>query len=173
MEIRRIEDRTDVRELLRVNVLAWRAAYDGLVPEDVLAAMDPEPDEERVDGAYEGLQADREGVFVADDDGVVGYAYARWAPAMETKSFVGEAEAGLKELYVHPDRWGEGIGTRLLERAGDYLRDRGFERMRIHVFAENDVGVGFYADRAERIEREVHEVGGTSVPVAVFERELR
>ncbi len=172
MEIRRIEDRTDVRELLRVNVLAWRAAYDGLVPEDVLAAMDPEPDEERVDGAYEGLQADREGVFVADDDGVVGYAYARWAPAMETKSFVGEAEAGLKELYVHPDRWGEGVGTALLSRVEDALPDR-IERLKLETISGNDVGESFYRSRGfEAVGEDTFDLESTSVPTTVYELSL-
>jgi len=44
-------------------------------------------------------------------DGVVrGYCYFRWGE--ETKSFVGENEAGLTGLYVEPDYWGKGSARR-------------------------------------------------------------
>jgi len=90
--------------------------------------------------------------FVADDGGVVGYAGAA-VPGSDADPQVG----GLPTLYVHPDHWGQGVGTRLFDRARSYLAEFGVERMRIRVFADNDVGRRFYEDHADLVaEREDH-----------------
>lgn len=44
-----------------------------------------------------------------------------------------------------PDRWGEGIGRRLLERAEAAVDDRGGDRMELGVMADNDRASAFYA----------------------------
>ncbi|WP_341850627.1 GNAT family N-acetyltransferase [Natronococcus wangiae] len=94
----------------------------------MLAGFDSDPSEERLRERTDRLRDDRDGIFLAGIDGTVrGYSYFRWGE--ETKSFVGEDEAGLKEIYVDPDYWGEGIGTALLERGLDGLPD-GVERVR-------------------------------------------
>lgn len=106
MQVRHLEGAADVREATRVNVLAWRAAYDGILPDAVLAGRDPDPDEERVRETYEAWREDRDGILVAEEETVHGYAYFRWGEG--TKPFVGSDEAGLKELYVRPDQLGPG-----------------------------------------------------------------
>jgi len=158
----RVASVDDVDGIRRVAHAAYRAAYPPVLGTESVEAL--------LEDWY-GQQAVTESVtdpdsrtFVAvDEDGVVGFSSAG----------VDDGTGTLGTLYVHPDRWGEGVGSRLLGRAGDYLRERGRDRMVIHVFAENDVGVDFYADRAERVDREVHEIRGASVPVTVFEKDLR
>ncbi|APX00036.1 N-acetyltransferase [Halobiforma lacisalsi AJ5] len=54
-----------------------------------------------------------------------------------------EAVGYLVRLYVTPDRWGEGIGTALLERLESEVREE-FDRLRLAVLADNEVGVSFY-----------------------------
>ncbi|SDR35688.1 GNAT family N-acetyltransferase [Natronobacterium texcoconense] len=75
-------------------------------------------DESRVDGACDGFAH----VVPWPEDGDVAY---------------------LVRLYVRPDRWGEGIGTALLERLEADLEDA-FDRVRLAVLATNDVGISFY-----------------------------
>jgi GNAT superfamily N-acetyltransferase len=41
--------------------------------------------------------------------------------------------ANLDALFVHPDRWGRGIGGRLLEAAMVAMRERGFRRGRLYT----------------------------------------
>ena len=69
-----------------------------------------------------------------------------------------EGVAELLRLYVRPERWGEGIGGRLLAAVEEELTD--YDRLTLSVLAENGVGIGFYEKRGfEREgEREV-EVG--------------
>ncbi|GAA0543763.1 GNAT family N-acetyltransferase [Halorubrum ejinorense] len=143
MEVRRPTDETDIEESIRVHGLAWRAAYDEILPEAVLdeTTVDPTPEDVRswTDRLDDG---DRGVVFVAVDDGVVcGFVDVRWG-AENTKPFVGADEAGVKAIYVRPDRWGEGIGSALLDRAIDAVPDR-VEAVRLEAFAENDVGARF------------------------------
>src|SRR4051794_12198139 len=63
----------DARQIAKVHVQSWRETYPGIVPEDVLAAMDVE---ERVRSWEERLKADSGTfTFVADVAGtIVGFA---------------------------------------------------------------------------------------------------
>jgi ribosomal protein S18 acetylase RimI-like enzyme len=84
-----------------------------------------------------------------------------------------EGVFGIGRLYVHPEEWGRGLGTRLV----DGLRERlpgGVDRLRLAVLAENEVGVGFYGSYGfERVDRRVEESGGEALEECVYELELR
>ena len=59
----------------------------------------------------------------------------------------------LGSIYVDPARWGEGIGSRLLDRAERDVRERGGDRLRLGVMAANDRAVGFNESRGyERVD---------------------
>ena len=167
MEIRHFRGVADARAIVRVNALAWRAAYDELLPEDVLARRDPEPADEHVREYADRLRTDRDGIYVAEIDGAVrGYSYFRWGE--ETKPFVGPNEAGLKEIYVHPDYWGEGIGTALLERGLDDL-PASIERVKLEMLAGNEDAHQFYAACGfERTGRSDFEIAGETYPTAIY-----
>lgn len=172
MELRRLEDRSaDARAIVRINATAMRAAYADLLPEDVLAEFDAEPTQEQLRTFADRLREDREGIFLAEfEDAVRGYGYVRWGEG--TKSFVGEDEAGLKELYVAPDYWGEGIGTALLERGIEALPEH-VERLRLETLAGNEIGQRFYEARGfERDGSSTFEIGAETYPTAIYVREL-
>jgi ribosomal protein S18 acetylase RimI-like enzyme len=106
---------------------------------------------ERTDEWYDpavvrGYFDDREvSVFVAGDP-VVGYAFCRHYPA--------ENRLHLTAIYVRPERWGEGIGSRLLERVEAEAQTLDVERVDLVVLAANDIGRSFY-DRHDY--EQVHE----------------
>jgi ribosomal protein S18 acetylase RimI-like enzyme len=81
--------------------------------------------------------------LVAERDGeVVGFAQYLWTPA-DTEPFVGEDEALLHSLYAHPDHWGTGVGTALVDTGRERLpEDR--TTLRLAVLKTNDVGISFY-----------------------------
>lgn len=150
----------DAAGVRRVARAAYRETYVDIVGEDGVETLlstwyDPDDLRERV-GSVPPSPADAERghvrTFVADDSGVVGYASAA-VPGSDADPQVG----GLPTLYVHPDRWGEGLGTRLFDRVRSYLAEYGVERVRIRVFADNDIGRGFYETHADLIaEHEDH-----------------
>lgn len=149
---------------------AWQAAYAGIVPVDVLEGMTVDPSPEEVEEWYEHYVPDQDRVLVADLDGRVrGYAYFRWD---DTKEFVGPEEAGLKEIYVHPDHWGDGIGTALLERGLNLLPEDA-TALKLEVLAANDRGRGFYEARGfKRVGTSETQIGDQALEAAIYALDL-
>lgn len=157
----------DTEGIRRVATASYRAVYtDVLSPGTVEELLDRWYS---VESVQESIAREDSETFVAEDDGVVGFASAG---VPEAELGTEDPEGVLGSLYVHPERWGEGTGRRLVERAECYLGAQGAGSMRIAVFAENDVGTGFYEGVAERIDRERHEVAGEEVRVEVYRREF-
>ncbi|HKL29224.1 MAG TPA: GNAT family N-acetyltransferase [Natrialbaceae archaeon] len=158
-------DREDVSGIQRVARRGWHAAY-----EDVLA---PGTIETKLEEWYakaeihEYVKREDVGYFVAVGDGQV-LGYASGGPSDE------DGVGFLGAIYVDPDHWGEGIGSRLLDRVESFLADRGYERLRFRVLAENDVGTSFYRSRGyEVVEETETELGEEAVGELVFEGPIR
>jgi len=169
MEIRRLDGRDDVRGLIRAHGLAWREAYDGILPEEVLPEHPEDPTEQDVERWIDRLRENRDGVLVAvDEEGTVrGFADFRWGNA-ETKAFVGDDEAGLKAIYVEPAYWNRGIGTALLERGLEIVPES-VDTLRLETFSENDISRRFYETWGfERTGEGEHEIGGRSYPTDIY-----
>jgi len=169
MEVR-LPEPSDAREVCTAWARAWRAGHRDVLSADALAAVPADPDEEQVDRWRERLGAWRERTLVADTaDGVVGFIQVR---TEETKPFVGESEAGLKELYVHPDAWGDGVGTALLEAAIEGL-PADVMRVRLETLAGNERAAAFYGTRGfERTGERTVEVAGEAYRGLLYTRSL-
>jgi ribosomal protein S18 acetylase RimI-like enzyme len=175
MEVRPLGDEADVREVTVAHGRAWRAAYEGLLPPSLIdrVAVD-DPSDERVRSEYERLGDYGEGrVFVAEDEAgtVRGYSVFRWGEN-ETKDSVREGEAELKELYVDPDRWGEGYGTALLEAGLRRLPDD-VDSIALETLEGNEVAARFYEARGfEPDGTTSFEIDGERYPTRVYRRSL-
>lgn len=160
-------DTDDVPGIQRVARAGWHAAYDDLLGSDTV--------DECVDDWYatesltEPITDDDTVFLVATVDGrVVGYAST--GPTGPNRP---DDVAGLHSIYVHPDRWGDGVGSALLDACVARLRDRGFERLVLRVLDGNDVGIGFYRARGfECVDETTTELAGRSVDELVFARDL-
>jgi len=125
----------DVEAIVDLAARTWRAAYGEILREETIDAALAEwytPE-----GTREAIESEEVGYFVATDGEVVGYV----------SGHAGDTTARLGAIYVAPDRWGGGIGTRLLERFEGYCRDRGCEQIEFEVLADNDIGQSFYRAR--------------------------
>jgi GNAT superfamily N-acetyltransferase len=47
-------------------------------------------------------------------------------------------------LYVSPDHWGSGVGSKLFDAGTAYLRERGFSEMTLWVLEGNTKARSFY-----------------------------
>lgn len=124
----------DVEAIVDVAEDAWYAAYGGVLdPPTIAEAISEYYDPDLVET---GIDHDAIAFYVAELEGrVVGFASAErtWADEVE-----------LHTLYVHPDRWGGGIGSALVDRVTEWARAEGVDRIACGVLADNAVGVGFF-----------------------------
>lgn len=152
------EDATAVHGVARAS---WHAAYDGLLGEE--AAERTIEEWYGVEGLRETIAQPEHVVLVAGSD-VVGFVHV--GPNRND-----ERVAELYRIYVRPDRWGEGIGGGLLDSIETEIEE--YDRLTLSVFAENEVGVGFYEARGfERVGEETTEFGGDEYGVYRYERPL-
>lgn len=126
----------DAVAVQRVARAAWHAAHAPIIGadavEEILAEWYDRADLEA------GIRRDHSTMFLAIENGdVIGFADG--GPSEE-----GPADAVVARIYVHPEQWGNGIGTELLHRLFDTLRARGCDSVWLAVMAENDVGRAFY-----------------------------
>jgi len=131
----------DAHDIVRINAAGWRRAYAGIVPDDVLAAIDVDARAERY---RRQMAADRtnDTLVAVGDERVIGYVH--FGPYRDGGSLdrsVGEVGA----IYVDPDRWGTGAGRLLMDAALDRLAGHGYPEVRLWVLEANHAARGFYA----------------------------
>jgi|HubBroStandDraft_6_1064221.scaffolds.fasta_scaffold336820_2 ribosomal protein S18 acetylase RimI-like enzyme len=145
-------DPADAREVARVHVRSWQAAYRGLFPDDFLDALRPEDRESRYTFGSTDPAAPRT-ILAVIDPAVVGFATT--SPSSdEDLPGVGEVAA----LYIDPSHWRSGIGGALLDEALARLRAAGYVEALLWVLVGNQAAQRFYrtqgwqADGARRDE---------------------
>ncbi|MBN9096829.1 MAG: GNAT family N-acetyltransferase [Pseudonocardia sp.] len=120
----------DAEGVAAVQVASWRAAYRGLIPDDVLERLSVE---ERAVAWAARVRTPLPGtsILVAKVDGAV-------------VGFVAVGTEGLRALYVHPGHWREGIGSLLHAEAVDRLGLLGCTVATLWTLEGNDRALAFY-----------------------------
>lgn len=154
----------NVSEIKRVARAAWRAAHVPIVGDQAVRTFLAEHYDE--DSIRARIRRDEQHLLVAvgDRGSILGFALASGGDDGDTFH--------LAQLYVRPDRWGEGIGSGLLSEVERSVRERGGTRLRLRVMADNDRAVRFYEQagfsQQERIYDDTLDVRST-----VYEKELQ
>jgi ribosomal protein S18 acetylase RimI-like enzyme len=73
-------------------------------------------------------------------DGPDGFAQLRFRPSL----YSDHLDATLDELYVVPDRRGEGLGRALLSAAMEHSRERGADRIELNTSEDDTAALGLY-----------------------------
>ena len=139
--ITRLATPADADAIATIHIASWRAAYRGLLPDELLAALDH--------GQRAALWASvltrdrpRSSAFVVESDGVpLGFADLR--PSLEVDSdpvTVGEVAA----VYVDPGHWGGGAGRALMTAIEERAAEFGYARLELRVLEQNAAARGFY-----------------------------
>ncbi|MFC3957793.1 GNAT family N-acetyltransferase [Halovivax cerinus] len=119
-------------------------------------------DAPHVDSARPGTDGDES---TTTESEIVGFAHAGPHPDRT-------GTAKLSRIYARPRVWGEGIGSRLLERVERELGPH-FETLWLEVLADNDVGVSFYeAQGFERVGEQESVLGDGEVREYIYEKGL-
>ncbi len=132
----------DAHAIAVVLVRSWRAAYRGLLPDDVLAGLSV-ADRERVWSDVLTTRPPRTRAVVATIDGAV-VGFASTGPPLVPADRADPALGDLYALYLAPDVWRRGIGTRLHDAALDRLRSCGFTNAGLWVLDSNEPALRFY-----------------------------
>ena len=141
MIIRRAET-ADAEAIMRINVNTWRQAYQGLLPDDFLAARGESP--ERLARIIKNIAKPENYIAVAEaEDGkVVGYIWGGKG-RKETIPCPKEVYA----FYVNSDDQRKGVGKALWESFRDYAEGACFY---VCVLKGNRRGEGFYRHQGGR-----------------------
>lgn len=122
------------------------------------------PGVEALEARYEELIRSKEMIVLLVGEGPDGFAQLRFRPWVYSAGL----HAYLEELYVVPDRRGNGLGRALLEAAMETARGEGAEQIELGT-SEDDIAARKLYESAGFINRE----GGPDGPVMFFyEREL-
>lgn len=138
----------DAAEIARVHVASWRAAYPGMVPQEILDGLSVERRTERW-AELLGDEGPRDIVLVAERDGVV-VGFASAGPSIDGGGDAGvdpEETALLHAIYLDESAWGQGIGTALLDATLERLTGHGFGSVTLWVIEANDRARRFYEAR--------------------------
>lgn len=133
MEIRQATG-SDVSAVKRVAEQSWENDYPEFVSRETID--DTVEDWYAEEKLRDVIESDDAEIFVADDEGIAGFAHAVWD----------ETEGDILRLYVTPESRREGVGRQLLASVRDELFGRGVDRIRAMVLAENELGNAFYEE---------------------------
>lgn len=149
----------DVEEIREVARTSWTEAYDAVLPDAAIERVMEDwyaPETLR-------REVDEDVFYVAEEDGIVGFAHAE----------VDGAEATIHRVYVHPAHWREGFGTELLDRVETELSGRDAVEITLEVLADNPVGLSFYRGHGyETVDRGEIEIAGEPVPRVLMRKEV-
>jgi GNAT superfamily N-acetyltransferase len=139
VDIRRA-DPADARSIAEVHVRAWRWAYRGLMPDELLDGLSIERREE---WWRRGLSPERprNRTWVAERDGrLVGFVAAGPGQDPDATAETGEVYA----IYLEEEVVGTGVGRALFARAVDDLRADGYRAATLWVLDSNERTRRFY-----------------------------
>jgi len=140
----------DAHAIAEIHVAAWRAAYRGLIADEVIRSITLE--ERR--GFWKGVLLKPVGWKVdlaEDDDGI--FAFCSYGPTRDQDA---DGAAEIYAVYVHPHKWRRQAGRALCEHALREAATREHDAMTLWVVKGNDPAcrfyerLGFARDGAER-----------------------
>ncbi len=127
----------NAKALGKIQSLSWRAAYKGIVPDDVLEAYTPEVRAE----AFEGFLASgesRSAIALLDGEA------AGWTCFARCRDDDLEGYGEIWGIYLKPKYWRRGIGTALLLWTLDELKNMGYSSASLWVLEDNADAQAFY-----------------------------
>ena len=167
---------TDADAIADVQVASWRAGYAHVFPQSVLYADDFDSTRRTFWKSWRFGAGHRVAVVTerSDDDRERLIGFCSYGPERErARGFTGRGEVWA--FYVHPDRWGCGAATQLMEHVEDRLRAEGFVTAVLWVLDDNPRARRFYERQgwvATGIAANFDDYCEVSVPEVEYRKEL-
>jgi GNAT superfamily N-acetyltransferase len=133
----------DAAGIAEVHVESWRAAYRGLLPQQVLDGLDVSVRTDLWIRIMSRTDPARGAVLVAEEDGRIIRLASVGRPRDEDADPARTGELGA--IYLRPDAWGRGVGRALMEEAVSRLAAFGYVDATLWVLDTNERARRFYA----------------------------
>ena len=141
VDIRRAVPR-DAARIAEVHVRSWQGGYRGQLPQDLLDSLDPIQRLPRWTTILKQAAWPGRGTLVAEEGAYELLGFADLGPARGADQ--GTAAGEITSIYVLPDRWGQGIGHRLMAAGLATLTEAGYESATLWVLDSNVRAIRFY-----------------------------
>jgi ribosomal protein S18 acetylase RimI-like enzyme len=134
-------DYEDAEAIAGLHIRAWRSAYRGILPKEVLAGMNlKQSANRRRERMRRPSSPDLRDWLLQVDGDLVGWAAT--GPARDQD--VGPETHELYAIYLEPDRIGEGHGRALMDHCLRDAVERGYREMVMWVLTGNEKAQRFY-----------------------------
>lgn len=139
----------DARAITGVRVRTWRHAYQGIVPDDYLRAMDVETESAKRKLWLAEPQSKCVTLVYQDSGGaVIGFSMS--GPLREK---LAEYDGEVYAIYVLPEHQGLGVGRKLFLTSLADLKSNGFKSCLVWTLKENS-SIHFYQKMGGKLEAE-------------------
>lgn len=166
----RLADINDCAALAHIHVAGWRAAYGGMVDDEYLAGLR----EDEFATKWQSWLNEGTAPLLAIDEatktpvGFVSYGKVRTAPP-GSSPIRPPYTAEIYAIYILPDFWRIGIGTRLLKKSVANLYENKHKSLCLWVVDKNKRAVSFYKKYGgQKCGKQQIEIGPSSVQEICF-----
>ena len=128
----------DAGGIASVHIASWQAAYQGLIPDEVLANLDYGT---RKSMWFTSLQRNpRETLVAVDGEEIIGIA--NFGCYRDNKDALSTGE--IRAIYLLEQYWRKGVGSALLKRAVEAMAASGYINLVLWVLNTNARAIAFY-----------------------------
>lgn len=151
----------DAPALAKIHVLAWRAAYGGIMAQDILAKFDIA---KRTEDWQRRLSEPGPGMTLVAEGNKGLAAFCVLGPAQDT-DLADQPTGEILALNVHPEMWRQGYGSALCRAVLTEARLRHWRAITLWALRDNQRArsfydtLGFTPDGAERVNSELIGIG--------------
>ena len=159
----RVATAADAAQIARVHVAAWRAAYHGIIPDEIIASHNGTNRTER----WQAILAQPIGATFVAEENVMVVGFCHHIPSRDPDADP-KTTGEIASIYVHPEHWRAGAGRQLCLHTFQETRRRNFTNLTLWVMKANFPAIEFYGamgfalDGAVKVERikgfELHEI---------------
>ena len=132
----------DAGAIAAVQVASWRAAYRGLLPDEVLAGLSVPGLTQMWTGRFAASPPRSSVVVACAGEAIVGFASG--GPPESPDDRADPNLADVYTLYLDPAHWDRGIGAQLHDAVLARLAGHGFTHAGLWVLAGNERALRFY-----------------------------
>lgn len=166
----RVATAADAARIAQISIDGWRAAYRGLMPDEVLDNLDLQ---KRTAGWTASIEKGSVQVMLAIVDGQA-QGFCSLLPTRD-KDKQPTRTAEIPAIYICPTHWRRGLGNRLWSAVRTVALAAGHKEMTLWVLTTNAPArrfyeaIGFQPDGATKIETGI---GSIELPHVRYQREL-